>query len=225
MVGYIARKPVTRSTLARKDAAIVGAERSDAGFLAAPTPTPEQRRLFDNDVKGAGYVMNLSRLWAHLPATLDGLSDLMGQTVSAASLTFRQRCVLVTAAASKLGDSYCSLAWGKKLAEVADPEVAAAVIRGEDEDLDPAERALAKWARRVVADPNAITAQEVEALREAGFDEAQIFAITSFVALRLAFSTVNDALGVLPDHELASSTPGLVRSAVTFGRAVGAGDE
>ena len=41
---------------------------------------------------------------------------------------------------------------------------------------------------------------------------------------RIAFSTVNDALGVLPDHQRASSTPEPVRSAVTFGRGVGAGD-
>ncbi len=225
VVGFIARKPVTRSVAGRRDGAIVGAERSDAGFLAAAAPTPEQRRLFDDDVEGTGYVMNLSRLWAHLPAALDGVSDLMGQAVSAASLTFRQRCVLVTAAVSTLGDSYCSLSWGKKLAESVGSEVAAGVIRGDDEDLDPAERALAKWARRVVADPNAIASEDVEALREVGFDDAQIFAITNFVALRLAFSTVNDALGVLPDHQLATSTPEPVRSAVTFGRAVGEGDD
>ncbi|HEX2382591.1 MAG TPA: methyltransferase domain-containing protein [Acidimicrobiales bacterium] len=225
VVGYIARKPATRPAVSRKSAAVVGAERSAAGFLAAPTSTPEQQRLYDDDEAGLGYVMNLSRLWAHLPAALDGLSDLLGQVVSAASITFRQRCVLVTAAASTLGDSYCSLAWGKKLADVASPEVALGVIRGDDEDLDAVEKALAKWARRVVGDPNAIGAEDVEALREAGFDDAQIFAITSFVALRVAFSTVNDALGVRPDHQLASSMPESVRSAVTFGRAVGTGDE
>jgi alkylhydroperoxidase family enzyme len=225
VVGYIARKPATRPAVSRKSAAVVGAERSAAGFLAAPTSTPEQQRLYDDDEAGLGYVMNLSRLWAHLPATLDGLSDLLGQVVSAASITFRQRCVLVTAAASTLGDSYCSLAWGKKLADVASPEVALGVIRGDDEDLDAVDKALAKWARRVVGDPNAIGAEDVEALREAGFDDAQIFAITSFVALRVAFSTVNDALGVRPDHQLASSMPESVRSAVTFGRAVGTGDE
>jgi SAM-dependent methyltransferase/alkylhydroperoxidase family enzyme len=225
VVGYIARKPATRPAVSRKSAAVVGAERSAAGFLAAPPSTPAQQRLYDDDEAGLGYVMNLSRLWAHLPAALDGLSDLLGQVVSAASITFRQRCVLVTAAASTLGDSYCSLAWGKKLADVASPEVALGVIRGDDEDLDAVEKALAKWARRVVGDPNAIGAEDVEALREAGFDDAQIFAITSFVALRVAFSTVNDALGVRPDHQLASSMPESVRSAVTFGRAVGTGDE
>ena len=164
---------------------------------------------------------NVSRLWAYMPTTLEGLSDLMGQATLAGSLTLRQRAVLVTAAASTLGDSYCSLAWGKKLAAETGPEVAGAVIRGADEDLDPSERALAHWARSVATDPNAIEASDVQRLRDAGFDEAQIFAITTFVALRLAFSTVNDALGAGPDSQLGASTPAPVLSAVTFGRPLG----
>jgi len=87
--------------------------------------------------------------------------------------------------------------------------------------LDPSERALAHWARSVAADPNAIEARDVQRLRDAGFDEAQIFAITTFVALRLAFSTINDALGALPDSQLGASTPAPVLSAVTFGRPLG----
>jgi uncharacterized peroxidase-related enzyme len=201
-----------------------GDMQSDAGFLATPANTPEAERLFDDDARGVGYVTNVSRLWAYLPTTLEGLSDLMGQATRAGSLTFRQRAVLVTAAASTLGDSYCSLAWGKKLAEAAGSDVAAAVLRGEGEGLDRTERALAQWARQVATDPNAIAADDVQALRDSGFDDAQIFAITTFVAFRLAFSIVNDALGAQPDHQLGASTPEPVRSAVTFGRPVGAGD-
>jgi hypothetical protein len=39
----------------------------------------------------------------------------MSQAFTASGLSFRQRGILVTAAASALGDSYCSLAWGGKL--------------------------------------------------------------------------------------------------------------
>jgi hypothetical protein len=58
----------------------------------------------------------------------------------------------------------------------------------------------------------------MQPLRDAGFDDQQIFAITLFVSLRLAFSSVNDALGARPDRELAESVPAPVRDAVTFGR-------
>ena len=96
------------------------------------------------------------------------------------------------------------------------------VLRGDDAALDGTERALARWARQLARDPNSTTAADVQALRAAGFDDAQIFAISVFVALRIAFSTVNDALGAQPDQQLASDAPAAVRDAVTFGRPVAA---
>ena len=63
-----------------------------------------------------------------------------------------------------------------------------------------------------------MTAQDVDELRRAGYDDGQIFSVTLFVALRLAFSTVNDALGAPPDAELVGRAPASVRTAVTFGR-------
>jgi alkylhydroperoxidase family enzyme len=110
------------------------------------------------------------------------------------------------------------LAWGEKLAGVSSPGVAAEIINGGVEGLEADEKVLADWARKLARDPNAVTEADVDALREAGFDDRQIFAITTFVALRLAFATVNDALGANPDRELYDSTPSEVRSAVTFGR-------
>jgi hypothetical protein len=77
---------------------------------------------------------------------------------------------------------------------------------------------MATWARTIAADPNATTAVDVAALHDAGLSDAEIFAITAFVALRLAFSTVNDALGAAPDDELRASAPPEVRDAVTWGR-------
>jgi hypothetical protein len=63
-------------------------------------------------------------------------------------------------------------------------------------------------------------ALDVQALRDAGLGDGQIFAITAFVALRLAFATINDSLGAQPDAELAQSLPQQVREAVTYGRPV-----
>jgi SAM-dependent methyltransferase/alkylhydroperoxidase family enzyme len=220
LVGYLAVKP-SRFGSHTRGRPSDGAAWASAGFLAAPPDSPESRRLLDDDLDGLGYVMNASRLWAHLPRAVRALGDLMGETATAGSLTFRQRAVLVTSAAAALGDAYCSLAWGQKLAEVASPDVAAAVITGVTEGaegLEDDERALADWARRVARDPNATTEDDVERLRTVGFDERQIFAITTFVALRIAFATVNDALGAVPDRELSEAVPEQIRSAVSFGR-------
>ena len=51
-----------------------------------------------------------------------------------------------------------------------------------------------------------------------GSTTAAIFEATVFIALRLAFSTVNDALGASPDKELVDKVPAAVREVVTYGR-------
>jgi uncharacterized peroxidase-related enzyme len=190
------------------------------GFLGVAEPTAEGQRLIDEDVAELGYAMNVSRLWAYQPATITGLFDLLRQANSVGGLSPRQRSILVAACASAFGDSYCSLAWGAKLAEASDAATAAAVLRGNDDGLSTSERVMASWARQVARDPNATSAADVQALRDAGFTDAQTFTITVFVALRLAFSTVNDALGVRPDAALRATTPRAVLDAVTFGRPI-----
>jgi alkylhydroperoxidase family enzyme len=174
--------------------------------------------MYDEDVADDGFVWNLTRVWAYQPETQQGLFSLMGDAISPSGLSTRQRGILVAATASTLGDSYCSLAWGGKLAKRTDPATAAGVLTGTDAGLTAQEAAMAAWARLVADDSNSTTPADVERLRSAGFDDAQIFAITAFVALRIAFATVNDALGARPDAELVATLAAEVRAAVDYGR-------
>lgn len=190
-------------------------------FLEEPIMSPQVQALYDDDLEDDGYVGNSTRLWAHQPDTVSGLFGLMSRAFKPSGLSFRQRGILVIAAASTLGDSYCSLAWGGKLGEASGAALAAEVLDGGDAGLTDQEKAMATWARKVAKDPNATTPADIQALRDSGLDDGQIFAITAFVALRLAFSTINDALGAQPDAQLAQSLPQEVREAVTFGRPVG----
>jgi uncharacterized peroxidase-related enzyme len=190
------------------------------GFLRAPEPTPEAERGFEEDLAELGYVMNVSRLWAYQPATVAGLSDLLRLSYAGDPLSLRQRQILIAACAAAFGDSYCALVWGGKLAKASDVSTAVGVLRGLDAGLSVGERAMARWARAVAWDPNAVRTADVEELREAGFSDAQIFSITVFVALRLAFATVNDALGVRPDAGLRHTLPAPVLDAVTLGRPI-----
>jgi alkylhydroperoxidase family enzyme len=190
-------------------------------FLDEPAESDGQKKLYDDDLADDGYVWNVSRLWGHQPEAREGLVRLMGQAVRAAGLTDRQRGILVGAMASTLGDSYCSFAYGRNLTRWADVTIAAGVLTGDDSVLDEGEQALARWARQLARDPNGTTPEDVQALRDAGFDDAAILALTHYVALRLAFSTVNDALGAKPDHALADDVAPEVRAAVTWGRPAG----
>jgi uncharacterized peroxidase-related enzyme len=189
-------------------------------FIAAPEDSPETAKLYQSSADSQGFVMNLTRAWAWRPEVFDGFAALRTALTSKSSLSKRELAVLVCASAAELGDSYCSLAWGRTLAAEAGAAIAAAVIeRSEDEGMTERERALAEWARQVVADPNATTASDVDKLRRVGLGDREIFEATLFIAFRQAFSTVNDALGVQPDRRLSELVPAEVRAAVSFGRA------
>jgi len=211
VVGYLARAPQEAEGDWPHDVL-------PGSFLAAPAQTPAARELYDEDVHDLGYVMNLTRLWAHVPSEHEALFRLVDASSRAAGLSVRERGVLVTAMASKLGDSYCAFSWGAKLTNVADARLAAGVLAGTDERLPARDQALALWARRVTCDPNATTASDLDDLRAAGYSDQQIAAITLYLGLRIAFSTVNDALGAAPDRQLAELVADEVREAVTWGR-------
>jgi SAM-dependent methyltransferase/alkylhydroperoxidase family enzyme len=190
------------------------ADRNTSRFLSDAPPGPEAQALFDEDVIERGYVMNATRLWARDPQAHSRLFDLLGHIASRGHLSLRDRGVLVTATASTLGDPYCSLAWGQRLAEVTGAEIASDVLTGAKDLANPRDQALATWARTITRDPNSSTPTQVNALRAAGLSEDDIFAATVYVGLRIAFSTINDALGATPDDQLRASTPDAVRNAV-----------
>lgn len=202
--------------------AAVGGERVEwcMTFLAEPVHTAAVQALHEDDLADLGYVMNLTRVWSHHPTTHDGLIGLLAEVTELAGLSHRDRGIVVSATAATYGDSYCALAWGSRLADVSDPVLAVGVLTGDDSRLSDRERALATWARAVADDPNATTADEVDGLRQVGFDDRQIFALTTFIALRIAFSTVSAALGAAPDPELQDAAPPAVAATVTWGRPV-----
>ncbi|HVO91004.1 MAG TPA: hypothetical protein VMV45_20880 [Casimicrobiaceae bacterium] len=178
--------------------------------------------MYDKAVREDGYVSNLERLWAWRPDAHEAFVAARMALNKSTSLSDRERAVLVCATARTMGDSYCSLAWGERLAKLASPEAAADLLgSGDARTLSARERALAAWARKVVDDPNGTQADDVAALHAARLTDQDIFDATLFIALRQAFSTVNDALGASPDRQLADSVPDAVRDAVTYGRAPG----
>ncbi|MGW5666500.1 carboxymuconolactone decarboxylase family protein [Micromonospora sp. NPDC003776] len=189
-------------------------------FIADPPESPAVAAAYQEDLDSDGYVNNLTRVWAWRPDVLRSFQALRADLLAESGLSPREMAVMVAATAAARGDAYCALAWGSRLAALSDEATAAKVLRGADGDLSAREVALAAWSRQVVQDPNATTETHVDRLRDAGLNDQQIFEATTFIAFRLAFSTINDALGARPDPQLAEKAPRLVREAVTYGREV-----
>lgn len=189
------------------------------GYLHPAAQSAEFDEQASREQDHLGFVMNATKLWAHLPHAKQALFDLMEMAAGGASLTYRQRAVLVTATATSLGDPYCSLAWGSRLADNAGVDVATNILRQQRDLLADEDRVLAEWARKVVNDPTATAAQDVDPLRAAGFDDDQIFALTVYIALRVTFAMVNDSLGARPDDALVERAPEEVVLAIGLGDA------
>lgn len=188
-------------------------------FVSPPPRSEAADRVYRSSVESQGFPMNLTKVWAWRPEVFEGFAALRSQLTSNSALTKRDLSVLVSATAAAIGDSYCALAWGTTLAKEASPSVASAVLKNQPSDvLQKRDQVLARWARKVASDPNGTQAADVSELRDAGLAEREIVEATLFIAFRVAFSTVNDALGVSPDWELAAAAPPEVVQAVDFGR-------
>lgn len=187
-------------------------------FLNEPR-TAEAAAYLEKDRAASGYVMNLERAWAWRPDVAEGFGLVRRQLVERTTLTPGEIALLACTTARVLGDSYCSLAWGTKLAGMRGAAAVADVLQGIDPPASTdREILLRRWAEQVVRDPNGTSEAQVERLRAAGLSDREIFEATVHVAFRLAFSAVNDALGALPDRQLVIAAPEEIRAAVTYGR-------
>ena len=187
-------------------------------FLEHPPTSEPVDVLFANDLQTEGYVMNLTRLWSWRPDVAEEFGNVRATLLDDCELTDADVALLVAATAAARSDSYCSLAWGRRLAKHVGADAAASVVAGGLDGLDDRARTLTTWARQVVGDPNGTTSADVQGLRDVGLSDRAIFEATAHIAFRLAFSTVNDALAAAPDAQVAEAAPEVLREAVTFGR-------
>ena len=206
VVGYLARKPLLPLVAPH--------------FLRQAPTTPESEALCSEDVDELGFVMNVTKLWSWQPSTVEEFFDLMGRATKD-RLSFRERGLIVLATASSIADSYCSTAWAHKLTPAIGAEVAAAVLHGDDSALTPAEQAMTSWIRRVIRSATTTTPADIDELRQAGIDDDKIFALTVYAAMRMAFSTINNALGAHPDRQFQTMAAPQVLDAIDYGRPIG----
>jgi alkylhydroperoxidase family enzyme len=165
-----------------------------------------------------GYVPNYAKVFCHRPEVLARWGQLLAEIKRPMD---KRRFELVTfAAAHELRHSACALAHGKALREFFTDGQIVAIAEGRlDGLLEPVEQQVLGFARRVARDASGVTAGEVQALREHGVTDAEIFDIAAAAAGRAFFTKLLDALGVQADSPfLALEEP--LRSALTLGRAI-----
>src|SRR5690242_11581074 len=155
------------------------------------------REMYDKVHGRFGFVPNWARAFSLRPDVNDGWTTLLKSISS--NLPVRTYELATLAAARALRSSYCSLAHGSVLADqVFDASTVTAIMK-DGGPLEPRERALMAFAEKLAVSADRITEADVEALRQHGYRDEEIFDVAAAAAARCFFSKLLDALGILPD--------------------------
>jgi len=135
----------------------------------------------------------------------------------------RRRYELATiAAAQALRSTYCAVAHSWLLTHklgLVDPEELATIL---GDGADPVDRAVMAFAGKVARNAAAVTAADVQELRDVGLSDGDVLDVALAVAARCFFATALDAVGVQADRQLADALGPQLSALLTVGRPVAA---
>ncbi|MBA2777747.1 carboxymuconolactone decarboxylase family protein [Billgrantia kenyensis] len=184
------------------------------------TIPPEQAEgevlaMYQRQQSHFGYLPNYARVFCHRPEVMKAWASLIA-TVRCPMEPRRYELVTV-AAALALGNSYCSLAHAKFLAELVGMEAVEAMLTEGQVALDEAEGDIMAFAAKVATRAQEVGAEDIEALRAHGLADDEIFDIVAVVAGRAFFTRILDGLGAEPDVAYRELPPQLT-AALCVGR-------
>jgi alkylhydroperoxidase family enzyme len=157
--------------------------------------------MYERQQRHWGYVPNYAKSFSHRPEVMARWGRLLAEIRR--PLDDRMFELVTFAAAIELRHTSCSLAHGKALTRFFSNEQVRAIATSEDLDfLDAAEREIVRFARLVARDAAAISAADVQRLKDVGVDDAVIFDIAATAAGRAFFTKILDAVGSMPDASL-----------------------
>jgi uncharacterized peroxidase-related enzyme len=144
--------------------------------------------------KQLGVATNMFPLISNSPAALEGYVGLSA-ALNTGKLAPQTRERIALAIAELNGCDYCLSAHtylGKNLAKLADAEITA---NRSGACNDPKADAAARFAAKVSRERGHVSAADVEAVKAAGYDDAQVIEIVLHVALTTWMNFVNEVSG------------------------------
>ena len=141
--------------------------------------------------KQLGVVPNLFRLVGNSPAALEGYLGLNGALAKGAlEAPTRERIALAVAEVNGCG--YCLSAHsylGKNLAKLSDEEIA---LNRDGGSTDPKADAAVRFAVKVVNARGHVSDADIEDVKNAGYNDAEVIEIVTHVALNTLTNYVNE---------------------------------
>ena len=167
--------------------------------------SPDRKALLDQIHGAFGATPNMFRAVANSPAALQSMWAAYG-ALGSGTLSAKLGEQIAVAVANRNACEYClaaHTALGRKAGATAD-EMAAAQVGSAS---DAATQAALNFALKVVEQRAQITADDVQALRTAGFSDEAVMEILAHVALNLFTNYVNVAFDVPLDFPAVKLRP------------------
>jgi len=172
-----------------------------ADIATAPAAS---RALLQAVQRQLGSTPNLFRLVSNSPAALEGYLGMSGALGKGAlPAVTRERIALAVAQIN--GCDYCLSAHtylGKNLAKLDDAEI---IANRHGTSNEPKADAAVRFAAAVTTKKGRVSAQEIDAVRQAGYDDGQIIEIIQHVALNIWTNYVNLAADTEIDFPVVSA--------------------
>lgn len=165
-------------------------------------PTPAQALLVGVE-RQLGSVPNLFRIIANSPAALEGYLGLSG-ALGKGSLDARTRTRVAMTVAELNGCEYCLSAHtylGKNLAKLDDEELSA---NRSARSVDARAAAALQFVSKLVRARGHVAEVDVQEVKAAGYDDAQVVELILHVALNTFTNYLNSALGTEVDFPVVS---------------------
>lgn len=151
--------------------------------------TGKAKELLDAVQSKLGMTPNLMKTMAHSPAVLDGYLSLNEALSTTLNGTLREQISIATANAN--GCRYCLSAHTAigKMTGLSESEVSSA---RQAESADPKARAALAFVKEVITTRGSVSDEALNAVRAAGFGDAEITEIVANVALNVLTNYFNN---------------------------------
>ncbi|MCU1360877.1 MAG: putative peroxidase-related enzyme [Ilumatobacteraceae bacterium] len=187
-----------------------------------PDLADEATTWTDAQTAAWGYLPNYAAAFASRPDVARAWTTL---NLAVRNGMDRRRFEIATISAARaMRSTYCTAAHSKFLRDTCGDEEAMVALAADPDtaELDPADRAVAAFARRVVLDAAGITADDIASLRAVGLGDNDIADIVFAVGARCFFATALDAMGVQADAQLRAAFAPALADQMVVGRPMAA---
>jgi uncharacterized peroxidase-related enzyme len=159
----------------------------------------EVKKMYDSEKAARGYLPNFAKTFSLRPKVMEAWRILIRSIIE--NMDTKRYELVTLAVAGKLHSSYCMLAHGSVLKDkfYSSGQLNEIISNPDSPLLTPVEKAIMKFAEKIVIDAASITQFDIDVLRNLELKDEEIFEIVTVATARCFFSKTLDALGSEPD--------------------------